>query len=283
MGGFGSGRDEYATTPTVERCRHLNVDKITDIVEQSGKGSMVYWGGQDDPDASIRVVALSREHVAALEAGDSLQIQPADAETERDPETKARVDTTGVATGGDSEDGSTPEDDVDERAVALLLVYRVIDHRADETRQLRYLVPIEYTECHFGGTRPWFRCPGPDGRTCGERVGKLYGPPRGDRYLCRECYDLGYQSSRSSGNEMDRAEQRYRKAFAKADAENRRPHPNNSPWFPERPTGMHHDTFEDLVDDVRQASREWHDAMENRLWSLAGKYDYDLPRPPSTT
>jgi hypothetical protein len=61
---------------------------------------------------------------------------------------------------------------------------------------------------------------------------------------------------------MERAEQRYRKAFAKADAENRRPHPNNAPYFPERPTGMHHDTFEDLVDDVQAARREWTAAME---------------------
>jgi hypothetical protein len=52
------------------------------------------------------------------------------AESESDPETEAAVDTTG----GDGEDGPTPECDVDERAVALLLAYRVIDHQADETR-----------------------------------------------------------------------------------------------------------------------------------------------------
>jgi hypothetical protein len=46
---------------------------------------------------------------------------------------------------------------------------------------------------------------------------------------------------------MEWAEQRYRKPFAKVDAENRRPYPNNAPYFPERPTGVHHDTFEELV------------------------------------
>jgi ribosome-binding protein aMBF1 (putative translation factor) len=101
-------------------------------------------------------------------------------------------------------------------------------------------------------------------------VGKLYLPiyTNGDRFLCRECYDLGYRSSRNSGNELERAEQRYRKAFAKADAEDRRPHPNNLPYTPDRPKGTHRDTFADLVEDVREAKREWREEMDSRTRDL---------------
>ena len=65
-----------------------------------------------------------------------------------------------------------------------------------DSRQVEYTVPLDYTECHFGGERPWFRCPG---RGCGERVGKLYKPPHRDHFLCRECHDLAYESNERQG------------------------------------------------------------------------------------
>ena len=226
MGGFGSGREEYATTPTVEECRHLDVDRIKEFTERPGSRGSVYWGGQEDPDASITI----------------------EAEGEREL------------------DGET-------RTARLRLIYTITDGRTDESEDVEYAAPLEYTECNFGGYRPWFRCPG---EGCGRRVRKLYLPlyARGARYyLCRECYDLGYRSSRTSGNDVERAEQRYRKAFAKADAENRRPHPNNLPAFPERPKGMHQDTFEDLADDVQAARREWERAMNQRMREMVGHFE----------
>lgn len=78
---------------------------------------------------------------------------------------------------------------------ALRLFYTVRPD-TDDPREIDYLVPLEYTECHFGGRRPWFECPG---EGCGERVGKLYKPPRGDLFLCRHCYDLAYESRQRSG------------------------------------------------------------------------------------
>jgi hypothetical protein len=235
MGGFGSGRHEYARTPTVEECRHLEANDFTDVVDQPGRSLVLRWG-EEDTGSTIRAVMLP----------------------ERSPEDHPAVD-------------GPPHDDADsqntlmtepERAEAIRLSYTMTPP-GGEARELSYRVPLEYTEPNFGGVRPWFRCP-----KCGDRVGKLYLPPRGGRFLCRECHDLGYQSSRSSGNELERAEQRYRKAFAKADAENRRPHPNNAPYFPERPKGMHHDTFEDLADDVEAARREWHQEMDSRVREL---------------
>ena len=79
---------------------------------------------------------------------------------------------------------------------ALQLHYTVQPRNGDD-RKYEYRVPLEYTDCNFGGERPWFNCPGSD---CGERVGKLYSGPESDLYLCRHCHDLGYKSSQKSGN-----------------------------------------------------------------------------------
>jgi hypothetical protein len=38
-----------------------------------------------------------------------------------------------------------------------------------------YAVPLSWTPCNFGGSRPWFVCPGVlEGVSCGRRVAKLY-------------------------------------------------------------------------------------------------------------
>jgi len=246
MGGFGSGRQEYATTPAVEECRHLDSDNFTDAVDRPGRGGRITWGDSADPDASVSMVLLSDEHLDALKAGEELEATPAE-----------NVD---------------PEDD--SRATAIYLDYTVTPPRDGEKRDVSYLVPIEYTDCNFGGSRPWFRCP-TDAGGCGRRVGKLYLPiyANQDRFLCRECYDLGYRSSRNSGNELERAEQRYRKAFAKADAEDRRPHPNGTPHLPDKPKGMHWETFDDLLADVRDAREEWDREMNAQLREFLAEYD----------
>ncbi len=226
MGGIGSGRTDYATTPTVEDCRELDVSEFTDSVEYPGTSATVRWGPEDDPSASLAVYLLPQNGDAG-------------------------------------------------KATALRLKYTITDGRTGEKTIRDYRVPFEYTECNFGGERPWFRCPGVvSGERCGRRVAKLYRPPRGELFLCRHCYDLGYTSSRASGNELKQAELRYRRAFAKADKDGRRPHPNNEPWFPEPSTGMHYNTFEELCDNLEAARREWADAMRKREKQLIrGLYD----------
>lgn len=49
-----------------------------------------------------------------------------------------------------------------------------------------YRIRIEQTACHYGGTRPWFRCP-----SCDRRVAVLYS--RGV-FVCRHCTKLNYAS-----------------------------------------------------------------------------------------
>ncbi len=219
MGGFGSGRREYATTPTVEECRAMDTDKLKDLTEHPNATGQIYWGDPDDDDANY--LAWRTEGVREL--------------------------------------------DGEERADRVRFRYTTTHYPSEESTDVEYVVRFDYTEPNFGGVRPWFICP-----ECDTRRRKLYLPPRrnADRYLCRECYDLGYRSSRSSGNELERAEQRYRKAFAKADAEDRRPHPNNPPYTPDRPKGTHRDTFDDLLADVRKARQEWDDRMNGRMRDL---------------
>jgi len=215
MGGFGSGRREYATTPTVEECRSMDRDDLKELTEHPNAVGELYWGDPDDDDADY--LGWRTEGVRDL--------------------------------------------DGEERADRVRFRYTTTHYPSEESTNVEYVVRFDYTEPNFGGVRPWFMCP-----ECDTRRRKLYLPPRrnADRYLCRECYDLGYRSSRTSGNELERAEQRYRKAFARADAENRRPHPNGTPHLPERAKGTHRDTYDRLLADVREAREEWHDRMVER-------------------
>lgn len=163
------------------------------------------------------------------------------------------------------------EGDPWERAEAFRLKFTVTDHWTGEERDHDYRVPLEYTPCHLGGDRPWFRCPGVvNDKPCRRRCAKLHLPPGEDLFLCRECYNLGYQSSRTSHDPVKQAELRYRREFARADADNRRPHPNDwETWTPRRPKGMHHDTFEDLCEDVEAARQEWDRAWHHELRTIA--------------
>jgi len=179
MGGFGSGRNRYATTPTVEECRHLDVNKLKDIFkgdEEDGNGEeantgVLSWGDGDTDDYTVGFRVEEHEN-----GHEYLHLK--------------------YTTGTDHDDGV-------------------------EQRKHEYPVRVEYTPCNFGGERPWFRCPR---GSCHERVAKLYNPPRGRLFLCRDCHELSYLSSRVSGCILDEPLLRYRRAFEKADKHDRRPH-----------------------------------------------------------
>jgi hypothetical protein len=212
MGGFDSGRHEYATTPTVGECTSVRSGNVSEFTQQPGLEGKIWYGDKDDPDMQMFVASEGESDIA------------------------------------------------EGRAARLRLVYHTEDaHTGDVIDKYDYSVSLDYTECHFGGYRPWFRCP-----DCSERVGKLYMPPGGYRFSCRECLELGYHTSRTSGDDIKQAELRYKRAFQKADKDARRPHPNNLPHLPDRPKGMHHDTFERLVSDVRAARDEWDKAFREK-------------------
>jgi len=76
-------------------------------------------------------------------------------------------------------------------SVKLSYGYRLPD---GTVRALKYFVQLDATPCHFGGERPWFRCPG-----CGRRAARLFGADQ--LFTCRRCQDLAYTSQRQSSDD----------------------------------------------------------------------------------
>jgi hypothetical protein len=125
----------------------------------------------------------------------------------------------------------------------VILSYRHRSGPSGEWEDVKEPVPLKWTECHFGVERPWFVCPGD---RCGRRVAILYGP--GKYFLCRHCYDLRYESQRE--DKKDRALRRAQKIRQRLGGSANRMDP-----FPERPKGMHHDTYMRLLLEHQEA--EW--------------------------
>ena len=72
--------------------------------------------------------------------------------------------------------------------MALKTSRHLMEYRPDTWREGRppQRIPIQWTRCRFGGSRPWMTC------LCGRRVGKLY---YGNGFLgCRQCGEMRYQS-----------------------------------------------------------------------------------------
>ena len=119
---------------------------------------------------------------------------------------------------------------------AVVLTYQTSPSWTNEWKTIPQRVPITWTECHFGGRRPWFVCSG-DGQYCGRRVAVLYGA--GNYFACRHCYGLSYETQQQSA--------RWR-GFAKAQKIRMRldGSVNLLEPFPEKPPRMHWRTYERL-------------------------------------
>ena len=150
------------------------------------------------------------------------------------------------------------------RPERVVLLYRYRSGLGVEWEDVRETVPIEWTPCTFGGVRPWFVCPGViNGVRCGRRAAILYGP--GKYFLCRHCYDLRYKSQRE--NKIYRALHRAQNIRERLGGSRSMMEP-----FPERPKGMHHDTYfrlwwEHCEAEMEQLAgmREWLDKPEKRV------------------
>ena len=85
-----------------------------------------------------------------------------------------------------------------EEAPTLLLLF-YSPTRVGNEREVSQRVNLMTTQPNFGGVRHWLSCPLlVEGKPCGRRVSKLYLPPAGDRFGCRECHNLTYRSSQQS-------------------------------------------------------------------------------------
>mgnify|MGYP003135067134 FL=1 len=97
-------------------------------------------------------------------------------------------------------------------------------------------IPLTYADCHYGGTRPYFRCNGiVNGLDCTRRVGKVFA---GGRYfLCRHCYNVAYSSQ--SEPRYDRMLRRANKLRTALGGE-----PGTANWIAPKPKGMWQRTYQ---------------------------------------
>ena len=124
----------------------------------------------------------------------------------------------------------------------VTLHYSSVSH--DESlSNVEQRVAIVWTPCHFGGQRPFFLC----SFDCGRQASKLYGGGR--LFAFRHCYRLAYASQRETVSQRGRRKaQKIRMRLGGS--------PSMVDDFPDRPRGMHEQTFERW--------RRIHDAAEER-------------------
>ena len=136
----------------------------------------------------------------------------------------------------------------DERA---RLVCRLTWGRPPST--VAFTISVVWTPCHFGGERPWWRCP-----VCGRRVAVIY---LRRQPACRICLGLRYRSQRL--RETDRALQRARRL-------RRRLGGGTALFDPvtDRPKGMHAATYERLLTALRDAENLGLQGMRRRIERL---------------
>ena len=99
-------------------------------------------------------------------------------------------------------------------------------------------VALTWTQCDYGGRRPWFLCPCGG---CGRRVAILYG---GSDFGCRACRRLTYNTQRvpSASRSLERAQRLRVRLGGSVDM---------TQPFPHKPKGMHFLTY------MRRAVRAW--------------------------
>ena len=116
------------------------------------------------------------------------------------------------------------------------LVLEYTRGQGDNAERVVQSVYLTFTRPKFGGKRWWMICP-----YSGERVGKLYLPPGGDRFASRKAWNLDYHSQRMS--RKDAVFERLFRLQKKLGCERG--------WgnYPMRPKGMHHRTYERLLGD----------------------------------
>ena len=116
---------------------------------------------------------------------------------------------------------------------------RLIYQQAGES--FDYTVRTTATLCHYGGSRLWWICPN---TRCGRRVRILYG---GKYFLCRKCAGCDYYQSQTQKDMLARIDKEIRSIQRKLGAEGM----HVEAPTPDRPKGMHFDTF------VRLTERYW--------------------------
>ena len=126
---------------------------------------------------------------------------------------------------------------------AVMLDYRVRVDASEPWVPVRERVRLERTPCRYGGSRPWFRCPG-----CGRRRAVLHSV--GGRFRCRVCHDLTLASTREDAGERARRRvDTLRRTLGDTERGRWRGVPPKAPR-------MRWATYQRLVEEILEAERE---------------------------
>jgi hypothetical protein len=126
-------------------------------------------------------------------------------------------------------------------------------------------VRIVRVACRFGGTRPYFICPGMvNGIACGRRVAKIHGPGR--YFLCRHC-DCLTHASQSEGT-LERMYRRANKIRQRLGGD-----PGMAMPFPKRPKGMWRRTYGRLRKLAFKAEMQADEVFEIEAARLLARID----------
>lgn len=140
---------------------------------------------------------------------------------------------------------------------AVHLTFRTRSYGAEEWEDIEQSVPLDWTDCNFGGQRPWFRCSiHANGVYCGRRVSKLYAGVR--LFACRHCYNLAYQSQHEPPH--GRALLKTQKIRMKLGGS-----PSLTEPFPHKPKGMHWKSYERLCIEAGEAEIASWTGLERRF------------------
>jgi hypothetical protein len=137
------------------------------------------------------------------------------------------------------------------------------------------IIPIARVPRYFGGTRPYFVCPGNGAGGCGRRVRKLYFS-RG-RFLCRHCGKLVYISKYEYAP-WQRAHRRANKLWQRLGI-TRLGAPGKTPGKPE---GMLAPAYERLLEAALQAETQATEASTARLLQLIAQLERRHRKPQKT-
>ena len=142
------------------------------------------------------------------------------------------------------------------------LDYRVRQYGGD-WESVTQPIRITQADCHYGGQRPYFLCPGVvNGWHCGRRVGKLFSG--GKYFLCSHCYNIAYTSQ--SEPRYDRMLRRANKLRTALGGE-----PGTAHWIAPKPKGMWQRTYQRKRFEI-----EWCENKANQLF--LSKYSHLLSR-----
>ena len=142
-------------------------------------------------------------------------------------------------------------------AERLFLSY---DHQAgggEPAEEVTEIIPIVRSPCRFGGSQPFFLCPGTSaavgGVGCGRRVGKLYLARR--YFLCRSCSQIVYAVRHEP--QWQRASRRANKLRQRLDT--------TGIAVPEKPEHMPVRTYARLLEELLLADIQACEASAARL------------------